>query len=69
LAAFDAGPPRVAYVEPVAVGDVLCDMPLFLKPEMYVLAPLEATYMATWAEFPAPLKGLLGTSAAPPAEA
>jgi hypothetical protein len=59
LAAFDAGPPRVAYVEPVAVGDVLPPLPLFLKPEFYVPAPLEATYQATWDGFPAPLKGLL----------
>jgi hypothetical protein len=59
LASYDAGPPRVAYVEPVAVGDVLPDMPLFLKPEWYVPAPLAATYQATWAVFPGPLKGLL----------
>jgi hypothetical protein len=64
LAAYDAGPPRVAYVEPVAVGDVLPDMPLFLKPEFYVPAPLESTYQTTWNLFPAPLKRLLE---APPA--
>jgi hypothetical protein len=34
-------------------------MPLFLKPEFYVWAPLEATYHATWELFPAALKGLL----------
>jgi hypothetical protein len=67
LAAYDAGPPRVAYVESVAVGDVLPDMPLFLKPGVYVPAPLEATYQATWTGFPAPLKGLLeGGSPQPP---
>jgi len=49
----------VAYVEFVAVGDPLPDMPLFLKPEFYVLAPLEATYQTTWNGFPAALKGLL----------
>ena len=59
LAAYDAGPPLVAYVEPVAVGDVLPDMPLFLRPEYYVPAPLEASYRATWDVFPAALKGLL----------
>ncbi len=69
LAAYDAGPPRVAYIEPVAVGDALRDMPLFLKPEFYVPAPLEATYQATWNAFPAPLKGLLqGSNAKPLAE-
>jgi hypothetical protein len=61
VAAYDAGPPRVAYVEPVAVGDELPDMPLFLKPEFYVPAPLEATYQTTWNVFPAVLKGLLET--------
>jgi Protein of unknown function (DUF4058) len=59
LVAYDAGPPRIAYLEFVAVGDVLPDMPLFLKPEFYVPVPLEATYQTTWSVFPAPLKGLL----------
>ena len=26
-------------------------MPIFLKPEFYVLAPLEETYRITWDEF------------------
>ena len=60
LAAYDAGPPPVAYVETIAVGDTLPDMPLFLKPEFYVPAPLQATYQTTWGVFPAALKGLLG---------
>jgi hypothetical protein len=34
-------------------------MPLFLAPEVYVPAPLDATYRACWDAFPAPLKGLL----------
>jgi hypothetical protein len=60
LAAYDAGPPQVAYVEFVAVGDSLPDMPIFLKPGLYVPAPLEATYQRTWDDFfPAPLKDLL----------
>jgi hypothetical protein len=64
LAAYDAGPPCAAYVEPVAVGDMLPDMPLFLKPEHYVSTPLERTYQAAWDVFPAVLKRLLE---APPA--
>ena len=64
LAAYDAGPPQVAYVESVGVGDVLPDMPLFLRPEWYVYAPLEGTYQATWDVFPAALKGLLQGPAA-----
>ena len=62
-AAYDAGPPAVSYVEPVAVGQALPEMPLFLKPEFYVPAPLEDTYRTTWNDFfPAPLKGLLETT-------
>lgn len=68
LAAYDAGPPLVAYVESVAVGDALPPLPLFLKPGVYVPAPLEATYQATWSVFPAQLKGLLeGPPVNPPA--
>jgi hypothetical protein len=66
LAAYDAGPPEVAYVEPVAVDDVLPDMPIFLKPELYVPVPLEATYGSTWQYFPAPMKRLLEAPAAGP---
>jgi hypothetical protein len=68
LAAYDAGPTQVAYVEFVAVGDALPDMPLFLQPEFYVPAPLEATYQTTWQVFPAALKGLLEAPTAGPPE-
>jgi hypothetical protein len=56
LAAYVAGTETVAYVEPVAVGDALTDMPVFLTPERYVLCPLESTYETAWEQFPAPLK-------------
>ena len=59
LASYSAGLERVAYVEPVAVGDVLPEMPLFLEPEKYVPAPLESTYQTAWAVYPAPLKEAL----------
>ncbi len=59
LAAYSAGLEIVAYVEPVAVGDPLPDMPLFLTAEGYVLCPLEATYRTTWDQYPAVLKGAL----------
>ena len=62
LAAYDAGPPPTAYVEMVAIGDKLPDMPIFLKPDYYVPAPLEETYWTTWNDFfPAPMKRLLET--------
>jgi hypothetical protein len=67
LAAYTMGTEITAYVEPVAVGDALPDMPVFLTPSYYVLCPLEATYQASWKVFPAPLKGPL-EGQAPPAE-
>ena len=56
LAAYSAGPVKVACVEPVAVGDVLPEMPLFLVPEQYVSAPLEPSYQVTWNACPAAFK-------------
>ena len=56
LAAYAAGPEIVAYIEPVAIGDILPDRPIFLTPDTYVDCPLEATYEATWSVFPAVLK-------------
>lgn len=49
-------PPTTAYVEPVAVGVPLPDMPLFLDAGWYVKIPLEETYSQTWEGFPAPWK-------------
>jgi hypothetical protein len=59
LASYSAGPEKIACVEPVAVRDILPDMPLFLEPERYVPAPLESTYETAWAVYPAPLKDAL----------
>jgi hypothetical protein len=59
LAAYAAGPEIVAYIEPVAVGDILPDRPIFLTPGTYVNCPLEVTYEATWSVFPAVLKAPL----------
>ncbi len=56
LAAYEVSTETVAYVEPVAVGDPLPDMPVFLAAEQYVLCPLEAAYQTAWEQFPAPLK-------------
>jgi hypothetical protein len=48
LVSYQTGGERVAYVEPIAVGDKLRDMPLFLTNDFHVLVPLESTYLATW---------------------
>lgn len=52
LAAYVADPAPTAYVEPVAVGDPLPDMPLFLDPEQYINVPLDATYRGAYEGVP-----------------
>jgi hypothetical protein len=52
LAVYSAGYVKKSFIEPVAVGDRLPDMPLFLEPELYVPVPLEATYQAAWEAVP-----------------
>jgi hypothetical protein len=58
LAAYSAGEAKAAYVEPVAVGDVLPDMPLFLEPDRHLPIPLEASYQETWDKCPGPFQQL-----------
>jgi hypothetical protein len=65
LAAYSAGGVISGFVENVAVGDPLPDMPIFLTPDRYVPCPLEATYQQSWDVFPKVLKGPL--EAPPPA--
>jgi hypothetical protein len=63
LASYTGGASHVAYVEAVAGGDVLPDMPLFLLPDWYVNVPLERTYEQTWRGLPAVWReALTGTS-------
>lgn len=59
LVSYLAATERSVYLENVAVGDTLVDMPIFLKYDLYVPARLETTYLAAWKAFPAPLKRLL----------
>ena len=59
VVAYRAVPTKTAYVEPVAVGDELPGLPIFLTDLDYIPAPLEETYRASWAVFPADFKELL----------
>jgi hypothetical protein len=52
-----------ADVEPVAVGDRLPEMPLYLEPGEWVPVPLERSYQATWETLPVPLKELIAGEA------
>jgi len=52
LAAYEADEGVRAFVESVAVGDTLPEMPLFLKPGGHVPVALESTYQAAWDAVP-----------------
>ena len=46
LAAYECDLTTRAYIETIAVGDRLPEMPLFLEPGAHVRVPLESTYQA-----------------------
>jgi len=52
LVAYESDLTTRAYVEPIAVGDTLPDMPLFLEANGCVQVPLEATYQTAYAVLP-----------------
>ena len=62
---YNAGREKVAYIEPLAVGDSMLDMPLFLTPELHVKVPLETTYNATWNMLPQQLRLAVTTGKLP----
>jgi hypothetical protein len=49
-----------AWMERLAVGDSLPDMPIFLEPGMDVPVPLEPTYMDAWLGMPARWREVVG---------
>ena len=51
FASYLADDPPIADVEPIAVGDAVPDMPLFLDPGHYVDVPLGGTYEETFRRF------------------
>lgn len=52
LSAYRADRVSDAYFEPVGLGELLPDMPLFLTPKHYVNVPLDQTYMEAWRGVP-----------------
>jgi hypothetical protein len=68
LASYVAGARVDIYVEPMAVGAVLPEMPLFLTPERYVRLPLESTYQAAYQGMPSFWRGVLEGKQEFPAE-
>jgi len=59
VAAYEAAERLTAYIEPVAVGDPLPELPIFLSPGIYVPAPLESTYQETWSKCPGVVRELV----------
>jgi len=53
LASYAAGAQVDIYLEHLAAGDSLPEMPLFLSPDRYVNVPLEATYLEAYRGMPA----------------
>jgi hypothetical protein len=66
LAAYVAATLPEAYLEPIAVGDALPYMPLFLQSDWYVNAPLESTYLTAYRGLPAFWRGVLEGRENPP---
>lgn len=67
-AAYEAGDaggtgPK-CYVQPLAVGDPLPDMPLFLEPDVYVNVSLDRAYQTAWADVLPQDRAALGPAAA-----
>ena len=59
LTSYTAGLQPVAYVEHLAVGSDLINMPLFLNPDRYVNMPMETTYQAAFRGLPSFLRDSL----------
>ncbi len=59
VVAYSAGEPITAYVEPVAVGDAIPSLPIFLDAQTYVPAPLESAYCESWDKCPSALRELV----------
>jgi hypothetical protein len=59
IASYECGEKTRAYIEPVAVGEALPAMPLFLEPARHILVPLEPTYQAAFAAMPRRWKAVL----------
>jgi hypothetical protein len=65
LVAYECDLTTRAYIEPIAVGDPLPNMPLFVEPSCHVSVPLETTYETAFADMPRRWRSVLEQSAQP----
>ncbi len=68
LASYEMAAEQAAYVEPIASGDVMPDMPLFVASGMHVPVPLESSYGAAWDASPEELRNAVETGVLPEPE-
>ena len=66
LVAYTGGRVGKGYVEPIATGQALTPMPLFLTVERYINVPLESTYAAAYRGLPGFWRGVLEGRELPP---
>jgi hypothetical protein len=52
LVAYECDLTTRAFIQPIGVGEALPDMPLYVEPNYYVMAPLEKTYQAAFSHMP-----------------
>jgi hypothetical protein len=69
LVSYESGDDRIAYIEPIAIGDLLREMPLFLSSGLHVPVPLESTYVATWNVTPEEFRRAVETGVLPEPDA
>jgi hypothetical protein len=62
LVSYEAGIPLNAYIQPVAPGDLLPNMPLFIDRGRYVNVPLEQTYVTAFQSLPDHYQQLLSAN-------
>lgn len=65
IASYEAGLEKMALIEPIAVGDALPSIALFLGRDFHVETPLETTYMAAWEVSPRELRRAVETGVLP----
>ena len=69
LVSREVGDVRVAYIEPVGLGESLPEMPLFLTNDDHVMVPLEATYQTAWDAAPEQFRIAVETGIVPDPDA
>lgn len=67
LVSYAAGPRVEVFLEHVAYGAALPDMPLFLRPDRYIDVPLDTTYQSAYGGMPAYWRDVLESRRTHPA--